>query len=430
MGVIFTARPFACRGQGLGNHLPLRYRGPNLPERHELFALSRVRSVYWRVLCAVLAVGAVLVADLWQRPRPRSLAIAARPVDAAPADLVQLQVVAKGEIPMPAGMAAAHASSLLPMPAGHAAALTIFWFSGDRESGPNVQIAASQYLRAAGQWSPARFVVNRFVMGAQLGHGLRRLGNPVAWMDGKGRVNLFVVATGWGGWAASRILHLRQSSAGTGLAELAFEPVRVLPLSWLWNTSFLVRNAPLPLHDGSMVLPVHFELGIKYPVALRFDSEGGYRGMARMSQRLYMLQPSVVPQSPLEWMAFMRDERHQGKIGVAQTTDGGQHWTDLPDLALDNPDAAVAGIGAAPGEMLLAHNSSIASRGTLDLSASRDGRNWALVKTLEQGGFDDEFSYPALVWADGSLWISYTVDRKRIAWQRMAPGAAPAGAKP
>lgn len=377
----------------------------------------------------MLAVAAVLVADLWQRPRMPPPALAAHAVT-APADLAQLQVAAKGEIPMPAGMAAAHASSLLPMPASHAAALTVFWFSGDRESGPNVQIAASQYLRSTGQWTPARFVVNRFVAGEQLGHGVRRLGNPVAWMDGKGRVNLFVVATGWGGWAASRILHLRQSSSGTGLAELAFEPVRVLPLSWLWNTSFLVRNAPLDLQDGGMVLPVHFELGIKYPVALRFDSEGGYRGMVRMSQRPFMLQPSVVAQSPQQWLAFMRDERHQGKVGVAQTLDGGKHWTDLPDLTLDNPDAAVVGLSAASGEMLLAHNSSIASRGTLDLSASPDGRNWALVKTLEQGGFDDEFSYPALVWADGSLWISYTVDRKRIAWQRLASAAVPTGAKP
>ena len=393
-------------------------------------ALSFVRSVYWRALCATLAVGTILVADLWQRPRLAPAALAARPVAAVPAHLAQLQVVAKGEIPMPAGMAAAHASSFLPMPANHAAALTLFWFSGDRESGPNVQIAASQYMRATQRWTPARFVVNRFVMGEQVGHGLRRLGNPVAWMDGKGRVNLFVVATGWGGWAASRILHLRQSSVGTGLAELAFEPVRVLPLSWLWNTSFLVRNSPLPLQDGGMVLPVHFELGIKYPVALRFDNEGAYRGMVRMSRRPYMLQPSVVAQTPQQWLAFMRDGRPEGKIGVAQTLDGGLRWTDLPDLSLDNPDAAVAALGAANGEMLLTHNSSIASRGRLDLSTSLDGRNWSLAKTLEHGAIDDEFSYPALVWADSSLWISYTVDRKRIAWQRLTYAAVPAGAKP
>ncbi len=324
----------------------------------------------------------------------------------------------------------APASPLSPPPPSHAAAMTVFWFSGDRESGPNVQIAASQYVRATQQWSPARFVVNRFVAGEQLGHGLRRLGNPVAWMDGSGRINLFVVATGWGGWAASRVLHLRQSSAGNGLAELSFEPVRVLPLSWLWNTSFLVRNAPLPLQDGGMVLPVHFELGIKYPTALRFDRDGGYNGMVRMSQRPYLLQPSLVQQSPRQWLAYLRDERPKGKIGVAQTVDGGQHWSDLPDLVLDNPDAAVAGLGLAPGQMLLAPNSSLASRGTLDLSRSGDGRNWALVQTLEHGGFDDEFSYPAMVWVDGSLWVSYTVDRHRIAWQRLTAVPAPVSQTP
>ena len=368
--------------------------------------------------------------ELWQRPGLPPAAVAARPVSQPSAELAQLAVVSKGEIPMPPGMAAAHASSLLPMPASHAAAMTVFWFSGDRESGPNVQIAASQYVRATQQWSPARFVVNRFVMGEQLGYGLRRLGNPVAWTDGKGRINLFVVATGWGGWAASRVLHLRQSSEGDNLVELSFKPVRVLPLSWLWNTSFLVRNAALELADGGMVLPVHFELGIKYPTALRFEADGGYRGMVRMSQRPYLLQPSVVAHSPLHWLAFMRDQRPQGKIGVAQTTDGGQHWTDLPDLALDNPDASVAALGAGPSQMLLAHNSSIESRGKLDLSVSTDGRNWSLVQTLEQGSSDDEFSYPAMAWADGSLWISYTVDRKRIAWQRMAPGLAAEEAKP
>lgn len=394
-----------------------------------LMLLSSFPPALRRLLFALVASCVVLGLDIWQRPPLIAHASARWPADTAVPDLTRLQVQAGGEIPMPAGMAAAHASSLLPMPSGDAASLSVFWFSGDRESGPNVQIAASQYDRTTQQWSPARFVVNRFAMAEQLGFGLRRLGNPVAWLDGGGRVNLFVVATGWGGWAASRILHLRQSSQGRGLAELAFEPVRVLPLSWLWNTSFLVRNAPLPLVDGGMVLPVHFELGIKYPTVLRFDNAGDYRGMVRVSQRPYLLQPSLVMQSPRAWLAFMRDERPQGKVSVARTTDAGLHWSDLPDLALDNPDAAVAGLGLAEGQMLLAHNSSIASRGTLDLSRSADGRDWTLGNTLERGGHEDEYSYPAMAWVDGKLWVTYTVDRHRIAWQQLA--AAPVvGAKP
>lgn len=75
------------------------------------------------------------------------------------------------------------------------------------------------------------------------------------------------------------------------MAPLEFEALRVLPLSWMWNTSHLVRTAPLPLADGGMVLTVHFELGMKYSVALRFDASGELRGMVRMSNRKSFCSP-------------------------------------------------------------------------------------------------------------------------------------------
>jgi predicted neuraminidase len=344
--------------------------------------------------------------------------------------VASLRRVAQGDLPMPVGTTAAHASSLLVMPPGDPAALTVFWFSGERESGPLVQIAASQFDRATQAWSAPRFVVNRHTMGDQIGFGLRRLGNPVAWRDGQGRIHLFVVATGWGGWAASRVLHLRQSSTSQRLQDLAFEPVGVLPLSWLWNTSYLVRNAPLPLADGGMVLPVHFELGIKYPSALRFDAAGNFLGLVRMSSRPYALQPTLLAQTPTRWLALLRDERPQGKVLAAQSTDGGQHWQDLPDLALDNPDASVGGMALGNTQLLLAHNSSPGSRAQLDLSHSDDGVHWTLLQTLEKGSGDAEYSYPAMAWADGNLWLSYTVDRQRLAWQRFAPQASTGGVTP
>jgi predicted neuraminidase len=377
-----------------------------------------VRSRLLRLLC-VLGVAAAVWALGWaQRPPSPQPAQAVRPVAT---DITQLHRVAQGDIPMPAGAAAAHASSLLVMPPGQAAALTVFWFSGERESGPLVQIAASQWDRATKTWSAPRIVANRHVLGEQLGYGLRRFGNPVAWLDGQGRIHLFVVATGWGGWAASRILHLQQSSATLSLDALTFEPVGVLPLSWLWNTSHLVRNAPLPLLDGGMVLPVHFELGLKVPVALRFDAQGHFQGQVRMSSRNYLLQPTLLAQTPTQWLALMRDERPNGKVGAVITDDGGAHWRDLPDLALDNPDAAVGGMAFASGQQLLAHNSSVGSRARLDLSRSTDGQHWSLLATVASGAPLDEFSYPAMAWVDGSLWVSYTVDRQRLAWQRFAP---------
>ncbi len=401
----------------------------SLAQQSRLFALFRRNlGVAGRVLVALLVGLAVFSVEVQRRPDGVPPAQAVWPI-APVAELNTLRVVERGDIPMPPGMAAAHASSLLVMPDNHPALLTVFWFSGDRESGPNVQIAASQWMRDTQTWTPARFVVNRFVVGEALGFGIRRLGNPVAWLDDLGRIHLFVVATGGGGWAASRIVHLHQSSQSSSLQALAFAPERVLPLSWFFKTSMLVRNGPLALSDGGMVLPVHFELGLKYPIALRFDRLGAFLGMTRISQRLHLLQPTLVMRAPLEWIALMRDERPHGKIGAATTHDGGRHWTDLADLALDNPDAAVAALSAGRGHMLLAHNPATDSRGTLDLSQSTDGVAWQLLQTLEQGRAQDEFSYPAMVWLDHNLWVTYTVERQRIAWLRMQTGAPDQGVR-
>jgi len=378
------------------------------------------RSPGFRLACAVVLCSMLLLLD--RLPRAPSLAEAKAVWPLAvklPAAGVPV-LMAQGRIPVPADTPVAHASSLLALPASHPSALLAFWFAGSSESAADVQIAASHFDRATQQWSAARFVVNRHAMAERLGFGLRRLGNPVAWRDRQGRIHLFVVATGLGGWAAARILHLRQSNRGEDFAALSFDAERVLPLSWLWNESFLVRTAPLPLKDGGMVLPVHFEMGIKYPVGLRFDASGGFLGMVRISSRKYLLQPTLLMENESSWLALMRVQCPDGKVAVAQTLDGGRSWADLPDLTLRNPDSSVAGLALAPGQMFLAHNSLANSRAVLDLSASADGRNWVLAQALAHGTGYDEYSYPALAWVDDGLWVSYTDRRQAIAWQRFS----------
>ena len=338
----------------------------------------------------------------------------------------------QGHIPMPQGVPAAHASALLAMPAAHPSALLAFWFAGDRESAPNVQIAMSALDRASGSWSPARMVVDRWEMGAQLGFGIRRLGNPVAWLDGQGQVHLFVVATGLGGWAAGRVVHLRQA-APTPEAPWAWDAVAVLPLSWLWNTSYLVRTAPLLLADGGLVLPAYFELARKYPVALRLDAQGALRAMAPMSTQGQMLQPALLALDRREWLALMRDSGPAGRIRVARTRDGGVQWSDAQDLPLDNPNASVATLTAG-GQHLLVYNPQKSSRDRLRMASSADAGRWSSMVDLENGPPGHEYSYPAMAMVDGQVWVSYTDQRQSIAWQRFAwvpqPGAAPDKGRP
>lgn len=353
--------------------------------------------------------------ECWQRAPEPAAPRAAWPAgtEAATGPLV---LQAAGRIPMPADTPAAHASTLLALPPGHDAALQAYWFAGSRESGPDVQIATARFDRATQQWSPATYVVNRHRAAAVLGFGLRRLGNPVAWRDGQGRTHLFVVATGLGGWAAGRILHLRQDTP-----QEAFHPLGVLPLSWLWNTSHLVRAMPLPLADGGMVLPAYFELGVKYPVALRFDAAGEFRGMTRMSRRVDLLQPTLLPRSETEWVALLRDNSARRQLRAAISYDAGRNWEDLPDPGMPNPDAAVAGLSLRPGVMFLAHNPRADSRSQLILSRSSDALHWTQTDVLAQGEGRSEYSYPSMAWVDGSLWISYTDERRGIAWQRFMP---------
>jgi predicted neuraminidase len=380
-----------------------------------------------RLALGLLACALVVAVDISRRdampPAPRAVV----PSVAVPSAPAKLTLKDRGLLPVPPATPSAHASNLLAMPAGHPSVLTAFWFAGTRESAPDVQIAESHFDRATQAWSAARFVANREVMGAALGYGLRRLGNPVSWLDPQGRIHLFVVATGLGGWAAGRIVHLVQTEEGKDPAQLTFAPLPALPLSWFWNISFLVRGAPLPLADGGMVLPVYFELGRKYPVALRFDAQGEFKGMTRISARGHLLQPTLLTLDASHWLALMRDQRIDGKVAVARTDNAGRNWRDLPDLALTNPDASIVALALKPNTFLLAHNSSPGSRRVLDLSQSANGLDWALLHNLDHGsaGDDAEFSYPAMTWADNSLWVSYTEHRRAIAWQRFAYSAAP-----
>lgn len=385
--------------------------------------------VWQRGLGALLALVLLLVLSSWRREPDMPAPLGAWPTQAAstfatntPSALPKLVSQGAGMIPMPADTPAAHASTLLALPATSPASVMAFWFAGSRESGPDVQIAMSHFDRARQAWSPARFVVQRDASWQRTDYAVRRLGNPVAWMDGSGRIHLFVVGTGLGGWAAARVVHYVQKQAVTNMDDLQFRFEGVLPLSWLWNTSHLVRAMPLALQDGGMVLPAYFELGTKYPVALRFDAQGVFRGMVRMSQRGYLLQPTLLMRSPTEWLALMRDNSPDKQLRLAQTSDGGQTWQDLPDAELRNPDASVAGLALQAGVMFLAYNPLQDSRGELALSASADGLRWSQTVTLAQGQGEGrhEFSYPSMAWADNSLWVSYTDHRRAIAWQRFS----------
>jgi predicted neuraminidase len=363
---------------------------------------------------ALLALACLLVSAgaEWRRygkgPGRRAvpLKVAAAAVEAPAFALVERSSTT---IPMPPGVPAAHASALAALPNGE---LLACWWAGQRESAPDVQVYIARWRD--GRWGPARSIVDRDSLGRALQFGVRRIGNPVLWVSNDGRVHLYMVATGLGGWAAGRVVHLVSRDAGH-----SFSVRRLLPLTPLFNTSVLVRTRPVGVADGGWLLPAYFEFGTKYPMVMSFGPGGELRWVQRIGDSRTTLQPALLPLSGTELRAVMRDIGPQRRVQQAVSHDAGLSWQDLPASTLANHDNSLAGLQLASGGYVLLHNEAVPAGGSprqwLRLSTSRDAKTWLPGPDVRKGVDNDEFSYPSLVQIGHQLHVTYTQQRRAIA---------------
>lgn len=393
----------------------------------------------WAVVGVSLAM--VLGVDAYRRAQLPAMTAASARVEGAFNDtpICNWSPQSRSVLPMPAGVGAAHASSLLVLPPSHPdhdrTVMMAFWFAGTRESAADVNIVASRLDRATREWSPAFTVVDRQQAGRALGVRLRRLGNPVGWADAQGRLHMFVVGTGLGGWAASRVVHLQEDA---NQRQGLWQARGILPLTPLvpsLNTSVLVRTAPMPLDDGGALLPVYFELGMKHSAVVRLGPTGEMQALQRITRRHDVLQPALVPLSSKQWLAFHRNQGPSNRLAVSATTDAGAHWQDVPDATFSNADSSVAALRSHNGTVVLVHNPAERGRQALWLSQTakpQDPTAWH-TRPVMDGDAGDEYSYPSVVELPpaspsgpaGELWLSYTHRRQAIAVERWAADCRP-----
>ncbi len=381
------------------------------------------------VLACAAIVLALAAAESMRWSRAARAAAAPSPVETSVKGDVILSELSRSMVPMPKNVPSAHASALAALPGDR---MVAFWWAGSRESGPDVKVYASRWN--GGKWGEPWEVASRESLGKALGFGVRRIGNPVALTARDGRIHLFVVATGLGGWAASRVVHMVSTEAppkkGMGRGALPapdpeqgiqFAVRRVLPASPMFNTSTLVRTSAVGLTDGGWWLPLYFELGIKYPMLMSFDAEGEPTWAGRIGARTTTLQPAIVPVSRTEIRAWMRDASDERRVQHARSRDGGASWEDLPALSLHNESTSVAAMRLANGDFLMLHNDAVeggSSRSTLRLSISKDGHTWRKVADVASGSAGDEFSYPTMQQVGSELHVTYTFQRQAIAHHR------------
>ncbi len=355
-------------------------------------------------LCWLLAAGLA-----WQKlaHKPEWQPIAWQPIQAAASSAPRYQ----SRLIPNAHQASSHSASVVTLPSGDVLAC---WFAGSREGAKDVQIMQSVFSASAQTWSAPHGILNADQLGEDLGRYIGKIGNPLLFVDGQNkRLGLLFVTVGYGGWAGSRLNVMFSQDWGKAWGK----PKRLVTSPFL-NVSTLVRNAPVFLEDGSLIVPVYHEFAAQFPELLRLSADGEVLEKVRMHGHGGGIQPSLVQGKAREAYAFMRSGSHNTARRVLRLTseDEGRHWHDLTLTDLPNPNAAQIVVKVDTNLWIWIGNHNAEHRQDLTLAITHDLRQpWHVVYAFERGGKGAAFSYPSITQGkDGTWHLLYTHNRKHI----------------
>ncbi len=315
---------------------------------------------------------------------------------------VRAPIDSSGSIP------SVHVASLCePNPGILAAA----WYGGTREGARDVAIFFSTQKNRE-RWSEAQVLVTAESAQNELGHYVRKVGNPVVFSNTQGRIRLLYVAIAVGGWSGSSLCLKESDDSGT-----TWSPSRRLVLSPFFNVSELVKNGPTPLAGGGWVVPIYHELFGKFPELLWMDESGHPSSPIRT--RAFggrtAFQPAMVALDSEQAVLLCRTANDRRDLLISRTADRGETWSPPTPSGLPNSDSGIDAIRLASGRLLLAFNDTNSGRANLRLATSNDaGRTWSRGPVVESED-GEEFSYPFLLQTrDGWIHMAYTWKRRAI----------------
>jgi predicted neuraminidase len=256
-----------------------------------------------------------------------------------------------------------------------------------------------------GRWSEPRAVIGAREAARALGRSVRKLGNAGVYRDSKGDPVIVFASVSIGGWSGASLNLMRSTDEGetwSGPRRLVTSPV--------FDISTLVRSPPLPMSDGSILVPAYDELRHPYPSALMLSANGRVVGHRRIGASRHALQPVVVRFDDRSARAYMRAKPAHW-VFVSDTSDAGRSWSDLTPIDIPSLDNPVA-VERLDGDHLLvvysARGSSDSDAGPLTLALSADGgRTWRPIHAISHD--KGHARYPWLIAGpDGNYHLLYT----------------------
>lgn len=145
-----------------------------------------------------------------------------------------------------------------------------------------------------------------------------------------------------------------------------------------------------------------------------------------------VIQPTLWESAPGEVHALLRSSA--SIICRTDSKDYGRTWSPVYKTSLPNPNSGIDVVKLSGDTLLLAYNPTgddWGSRGKLALALSFDnGNTWSKKIELEHANVKDEFSYPAIIVHDDTVMVTYTWNRKKIAFWTAAKDWILENAKP
>ncbi len=310
-----------------------------------------------------------------------------------------------------------HASTVLPLENGRTVCA---WFGGTKEGKEDVDIWYS--VKENGVFSyPVKLSENALVP-----HW-----NPVLFEHTDGKISLFFKV----GKNIPRWRTFRSFSADGGKTFSAPEELVRNDRS---GGRGPVKNKCIRLSNGRILAPASYEhTGWNCFVDISDDDGYTFRKSKRIKteyctpvfnsqngfckNKIPMIQPTLWESENGGVHMFTRTAA--GRIYRSDSNDYGETWCEAYPTELPNNNSGIDVATSPDGRLFLVSNpvsENWGERSPLTLQVSEDnGKTFGLLLTLEEEKKDSEFSYPAIVYRDNALHITYTWERKKIAYWKI-----------
>lgn len=287
-----------------------------------------------------------------------------------------------------------HASTMTELPDGDILAA---WFAGAYEKAKDVAILSASLKKGSDKWTTPKILNDA--------PGLSE-GNPVLYTGPDGRIWFFYLVMYGDTWDNCKVHYRVSGDAGKTWGE---------EMTLIGKKGFAIRNRPITLRDGTLLLPAANEM-LYTPLFIL--SKNDFKTIKKTGTNLRdeggLDQPTVVQLSDDSVLAFFRSTQAKAIIMKSVSRDGGLTWSNPEPTEFPNPESGISLVRLSNGNLVLIYNNSKTSRSPLTAAMSADdGKTWPWKRDIETEPF--EFSYPCVIQSsNGLIHVSYTYKRTNI----------------